>query len=229
MSSEPVEVAVKTEEELEAEENARRERDASWKKTTKQLKGKDMNSLLAAINACQSHDFLLSGGCLVPLVDTLKKPSAKWAKKNYPAVISSALQTLLSFLLVEPEVSQAPPVEEPPPAAEGEDPVEPKPTPLQPPPRHPNMALILSEIAKKKKQCKIKGVEKMCLNMANKDMSIQLNSLRCTKAVIDGALAIDDKTKVPKGKKSVLLDLPLAKEKKGIIKKVREISRCAGV
>ena len=30
----------KTEEELEAEETARRERDAAWKKTTKQLKGK---------------------------------------------------------------------------------------------------------------------------------------------------------------------------------------------
>ena len=83
------------------------------------------------------------------------------------------------------------------------------------------MAFILTEMAKKKKQCKIKGVEKIGLNMANKDISIQLNSLRCVKAVIDGALAIDDKTKIPKGKKSVLLDLPLAKEKKGIIKKVR--------
>ena len=52
-------------------------------------------------------------GCLVPLVDTLKKPLAKWAKKNYPAVISSALETLLSFLLVEPEIPEPPPVEEP--------------------------------------------------------------------------------------------------------------------
>ena len=217
----PPNVVEKTEEELEAEENERRERDAAWKKTTKQLKGKDMNSLLAAINACRSHDYLLSGGCLVPLVDTLKKPSAKWAKKNYPAVISSALETLLSFLLVEPVIPEPPPVEEPPPVAEGVEPVKPTPPPPQPPPRHPNMAFILTEMAKKKKQCKIKGVEKIGLNMANKDVSIQLNSLRCVKAVIDGALAIDDKTKIPKGKKSVLLDLPLAKEKKGIIKKVR--------
>jgi hypothetical protein len=46
-----------------------------------------MNSLLAAIKACESHDFLLLGGCLVPLVDLLKKPKVKWAKKNYQNVI----------------------------------------------------------------------------------------------------------------------------------------------
>jgi hypothetical protein len=162
---------------------------------------------------------------LVPLIDLLKKPKAKWAKKNYQNVISSALETLLSFLLVQPEPEPEPepePVPEPTFDEAGNEVPAPAPVPPppKPPPRHPNTAFILTEIAKKKKQCKIKGFDKIALGLTHKDVDIRLNSLRCIETIIDAALAIDDKTKIPKGKKSVLLDLPLAKEKKGIIKKL---------
>ena len=214
-----------TEEEIEAEEAARRMKEAAYKQTAKKLKGKDLNTLLAAIKTCESHDFLLSGGCLVPLVDLLKKPKAKWAKKNYHNVISSASETLLSFLLCEPEPEPEPKVKQDPAPTLDADGNEvpaaaPTPPPPKPPPRHPNTAFILSEMAKKKKQCKIKGVDKFQLGLVHKDVGIQLNSLRCIKALIDAAMAIDSVTKVPKGKKQVLLDLPLAKEKKAIVKKL---------
>ena len=151
------------EEALAAAEALRREAEASWKKASKQLKGKDIGTLLAATKACHtSFDFLTAGGCLIPLVELLKKPKAKWAKKNYPTVIQGALVVLHQFLsAVEPE----PEPEPAPDAADTEEGAEGAAQPNVPPlpklkPRHNNTVLILTEIAKKKKQCKVKGVDK---------------------------------------------------------------------
>jgi len=210
-----------SEEEQARLEEIRRVAEASWKKASKQLKGKDIGTLLSATKACNtSFDYLNQGGCLIPLVELLKKPKGKWAKKNYPSVQTAALTVLHGFLSAEPDPI---PVPEPPAAAtaiEGNESAAPTAPPIPVlAPRHPNIQTILTEISKKKKQCKIKGADKFHLNLAHKDLAISLLSLSCVSLIVKAAESIDDKTKVPKGKKQVLLD-PFGKERKGIIKKV---------
>ena len=62
---------------------------------------------------------------------------------------------------------------------------------------------ILTELAKKKKLCKIKGVDKFVLGLVHKELPIQMLSLRCVDLIVRKAMGIDSNTKVPKGKKQV--------------------------
>jgi len=197
-------------EELARLELIRREKEESWKKAGKQLKGKDCNTLLSAVRACgNSYEFLLQGGCLVPLTELLKKPKAKWAKKNYPKIIESALVVLSEFLGATPEVIEEDGTKDN--ASIGEEKKDDGPTseevsatpvPILPP-RHPNTLAILTELAKKKKLCKIKGVDKFVLGLVHKELPIQMLSLRCVDLIVRKAMGVDSNTKVPKGKKQV--------------------------
>ena len=166
-----------------------------------------MNSLQLAISACVAPPFLTTGNCLIPLIDLLKKPKAKWAKKNYEGLVDKALDVLIDFIKQQPDNLERP-----------TDTADASLTDPLPPPRHPNMFHLLTEMTKPKKSCKIKGVEKFVLNLSHKDLAIALKSLEAIDIIVTASQAIDAVTKIPKGKKQVLLDLPLAKEKKGLLK-----------
>ena len=84
----------------------RKQKEADWRKTAKQLKAKDVTTKLAAIEKCRGDDSnyepLLEGDCLGPLMQLLV------AKKKNTPIVEAAVAVVLSFASADASGDGAP-------------------------------------------------------------------------------------------------------------------------